>query len=91
MSSELSQYFRENFYTIVLIWIVLSLIFSAAVLFVGIKRGKRNLGVIGAIVSLIVGILSPFLGLISAAVFVTIILIKTSKDRQENLPDANKS
>lgn len=87
----MSEYFRENLYTIILVQVVLSLVLGAVVLFVGMRRGKRNLGLIGAIVSFLVGVLAPILGLIAAAIFVTIILIKTGKSRDGNLPGSNNS
>jgi len=91
MNAELSEYFRENLYTIIVIWIVLGLVFAATVLFVGTRRGKRNLGVIGAIVTLVLSILSPALGLISAAVFVSIILIKSGRNSGDEVPDSTNS
>ncbi len=91
MNQELLQYFRENIYTIILLQVILSLVFGLVVLFVGARRGKRNLGVIGLIVSFLVGVLSPVLGLISAAVFITIIFIKTGKGRAGELPDSDNS
>jgi hypothetical protein len=91
MNQELAQYFHEHLYTIILIQVVLSLVFGAIVLLVGMKRGKRRLGLIGAVVSFIVGVLSPVLGLISAAVFVSIIVVKTGKGGDTELPGSHTS
>ena len=91
MNPELSEYFREHLYTIILVQVILSLILGAIVLFVGMRRGKRNLGLIGAMVSFLIGVISPVLGLISAAVFVTIILFKTGKANNGELPGSHKS
>jgi hypothetical protein len=90
MNPEMSQYFHEHLYMIIAIWGVLSILFAVIVFFVGIKRGKRNLGLIGATVTFFLGILSPFLGLISAAAFVSAILIKSGKAGPADLPGQQK-
>jgi len=91
MNPEMTEYFSEHLYTIIAIWAILSIFFALIVFVVGTKRGKRNLGLIGAVVTFFVSILSPFLGLISAAAFISAILIKSGKAGAADLPDQNNS
>lgn len=88
MNQDFSQFFQEHFYTIILVQIILSLIFALIVFFVGVRRGKRNLGLTGSIVTFFVGIFAPVLALISAVIFVSVIFIKTGKDRDVNRSDS---
>jgi hypothetical protein len=87
MNSEVLQYAREHFYQILLINAVLSLMFGSIAFIIGMRRGKRRLGMIGLAVSTIVGVASWVLGLISAAIFTSIILIKTGKKENASTPN----
>lgn len=81
MNQDLAQFFQEHLYTIIFFQVIVSLAFAFIVFLVGTRRGKRNLGLIGSIVTFFLGVLSPVLGLISAAVFFTLIIVKTGKSR----------
>lgn len=56
--------------------IAFGLIIGLVPLFLGIKRKKRNLGIIGLVTSALIGALSPILSLIAVAVFTLLILSK---------------
>lgn len=89
MISQLAEYFSQHIYLLLLLNAVLSLIFGAVTFFVGVRRGVRSLGVTGSIVSVLAGIiLSWVLSLIASAIFISLILIKTGKGRNGELPGA---
>lgn len=83
---EVRAFVSQNFAYILFFNFIISAFFGVISLVIGTRRGKRNLGLIGLIVSSIIGIPSWILGLISAAIFVSIILVKTGKGRDGELP-----
>ena len=92
MISNLAEYFSQHIYLLLLLNAALSLIFGAAVFFVGERRGNRSLGVTGLIISALVGmILSWALALIVSVVFISLILIKGSSTKTSGDPDSNES
>lgn len=73
---QLREFYDNYFYYIILGGFVFGLVVGAVPLILGIKKSKRNLGVIAMAVCAITGALSPLLCLIVAAVFTVVILIK---------------
>jgi ABC-type dipeptide/oligopeptide/nickel transport system permease component len=84
---ELKAFISQNFAYILLFNCIISLVFGIICVVIGGRRGRRNLGIVGGIVSVVVGIPSWVLGLISAAIFVSIIFIKSSKGSTSDLQE----
>jgi hypothetical protein len=66
---------------------VFGVVLGLIILFLGIKKGKRNLGIIGLICSILVGPISGILSLIVMGIFIWLILKKpvveqTSKSKE---------
>ena len=73
---QIAEFYRNYFYYILGIQIVIGLLFGLAPLIFGIKRGKRSLGLISFVVcGVIGGALSPLLSLVIAIV-VTILIMR---------------
>jgi Na+/serine symporter len=75
-SEELKQLYQQYFYYILVADIAFGLIFGLVPLFLGIKKNKRNLGIISLVTSGLVGAISPILSLIAVAVFTLLIFNK---------------
>jgi hypothetical protein len=55
---------------------VFGVVLGLIILFLGIKKGKRNLGIIGLVCSILVGPISGILSLIVMGIFIWLILKK---------------
>ena len=73
---QLKEFFDTYFYYIILAGFVFGLAVGSLPLILGIRKNKRNLGVVAIAVCAITGALSPLLCLIVAAIFTVVILIK---------------
>ena len=74
--TQFREFYQENLYYIIAIQLVVGLVFGLIPLIIGIKKGKKNLGFIALLVTLVVTMLSPLLGLLSCAVFTFIVARK---------------
>jgi hypothetical protein len=81
-SEQLRELWNNYWYYFVLVDIGIGLLIGLLPLVMGIARKKRNLGIIGLVVSGIFGGLSPILSLIVAAVF-TALIVRGSKKPAE--------
>lgn len=81
---QMQQLYQQYFYYILAAGIVIGLIFGAIPLIFGIKRGKRNLGLIGFILSGVAGAFSPLIAIILAVVFTVIILRKSGSEPKDD-------
>jgi high-affinity Fe2+/Pb2+ permease len=71
---------------------IVGLVLGLVLLFLGVKKNKRKLGIIGFIVTFLIGPVSGLLSLISAGVFFWFILRKTEQSMPENISaDANET
>lgn len=82
--AQMQQLYQQYFYYILAAGIVIGLIFGAIPLIFGIKRGKRNLGLIGFILSGLAGAFSPLIAIILAVVFTVIILRKSGSEPKDD-------
>ena len=81
---QLKEFYDNYFYYIILAGFVFGIVVGAVPLILGIRKNKRNLGVIAIAVCALAGALSPLLSLIIAAIFSVVILIKTKKPKASN-------
>ena len=72
--NSLKEFTQQNFYTIMLVQLVLGFVLGLIPLLLSMRRGRRNLGIIGLVVSLLVSLLSPILSLIAVVIFVILIV-----------------
>ncbi len=82
--AQMQQLYQQYFYYILAAGIVIGLIFGAIPLIFGLKRGKRNLGLIGFILSGLAGAFSPLIAIILAVVFTVIILRKSGSEPKDD-------
>ena len=75
-SQQLAQYAKEHWLMLLLINAGVGFVLGLIPLVVGIRRGKRNLGIMALIVTIIVSVPSYLIGLISAIVFLILVLRK---------------
>jgi uncharacterized transporter YbjL len=73
---QLNDFFRQYWMYILAANFVLGVIFGLIPFFMGRRRGQATLGTAGLIVTPIVGVPSLLLGLLSAAVFTIIIMVR---------------
>lgn len=78
--AQMQELYRQYFYYILAAGIGIGLIFGMIPLILGIKRGKRNMGLVGFIVAGVAGAFSPLIAIIVAIVFTVLILRKKGTD-----------
>lgn len=67
--AQFREYFQQNFYYFLLGQLIFGAVMGAIPLLLGIKRQKRNLGLIAFATSIILALVSPLLCLVVAIVF----------------------
>ncbi len=75
-NQQIAEYFREHWLLILLLNFGLGLIFGAIPLLLGIRRGKRTLGITALIVTAIVSVPSFLLGVLSSVIFTVVVFTK---------------
>ena len=75
-NQQIAEYFKEHWVLVLAINLVIGLIFGSIPLFLGIRRGKRNLGLIALIVTAIVSLPSFLFGVLSSVIFTVLVLLK---------------
>lgn len=78
--AQFREYFQQNFYYFLIGQLVFGAIIGAIPLLLGIKKGKRNLGLIAFATSVILATVSPLLSLIVTLVFIFFIVRKQNTD-----------
>jgi biopolymer transport protein ExbB/TolQ len=73
---QFREYFQQNFYFFLLAQTVFGAVIGAIPLLLGIKKQKRNLGLIAFVSSIILALVSPLLCLVVAIVFIVFIVRK---------------
>ena len=74
--AQMQELYRQYFYYIIAAGVIIGLIFGAIPLILGIKRGKRNLGLVGFILAGLAGAFSPLVAVIIAVVFIVLVIRK---------------
>lgn len=86
--NQVREIYEKYFYYIIAGSLVFGAIIGLIPLILGIKRARRNLGIIAWITTLIIAGLSPLLGLIVATIFTVIILLKPGLTANAENPSA---
>jgi Na+/serine symporter len=73
---QIREFYNHNFYYILVAQILIGLVLGVVPFILGRRRGKRNLGLIGLILCVITGAVSPLLGLLVCVGFSIAILVK---------------
>ena len=73
-ASSLKDFTQQNFYTIMLVQLVIGLVLGLIPLLLSFRRGKRTLGIIALVASILLALLSPTLSLVAVVVFIVLIL-----------------
>ncbi len=76
---QFRQFYQQNFYYIIAIQIVLGALLGAIPLILGIRNERRNLGLIGFVVTVVLATVSPIVALIVAIVFTFVVRRRDSK------------
>lgn len=74
---QLIQFYNQYFYYFIAGQLLLGLLLGSIPLYLGKRKNKKKLGMIGFFSSGAAGMLSPLLGLIVASAFLVIILLKS--------------
>ena len=74
---QFKEFYNTYFYYIILGQLIFGLLAGAVPLILGIKKGKRNLGIVGFIACAVIGAVSPLLCVIVAVIFSIVIVVKS--------------
>lgn len=77
---DYQQLYRDYFYYIIAGQLLVGLIFGLIPFLLGVKRGKRNLGLIGLAASVVSAVISPIISIIVAIVFTVFVLRKSGNE-----------
>jgi len=75
---EFRALYEQYFYYFIAAGIAIGLVLGSVPLLFGIRRGKRNLGILGLVMSAVTGAFSPLVAIIVAIVFTILIVRKPS-------------
>ncbi|HQZ95497.1 MAG TPA: hypothetical protein PLP21_04220 [Pyrinomonadaceae bacterium] len=78
--AQMQELYQQYFYYILAAGIVIGLIFGTIPLILGIKRKKRNMGLVGFILAGVAGAFSPLIAVVLTIVFTVLILRKKGTD-----------
>ncbi|MEJ7622422.1 MAG: hypothetical protein WKF34_00360 [Pyrinomonadaceae bacterium] len=73
---QMRQFYDDNFYLILFAGMGLGLLLGLLPLIFGFRRRHRNLGIAGLVASAAAGAVSPLLSLLTAVVFLVVILTR---------------
>jgi len=80
---QIRELYQQYFYYILAAGIVVGLVFGSIPLILGIRRKKRNLGLVGFILSGVAGAFSPLIAAIVSIVFVVLVVRSKSQTKPE--------
>jgi len=81
IGKQIELAYQEHYYLILLIRLVAGLLMGLIPLILGIKKKNRNLGILGFIVSIICGIITPILLIVIVPIFVWLIFRKPNIEK----------
>ena len=79
--AQFREYFQQNFYYFLLGQLIFGAVIGAIPLLIGIKKQKRNLGLIAFASSVLLATVSPLLCIIVTVVFIVFIVRKQTADK----------
>ena len=85
--AEVRVLYEQYFYYIVAAGIVIGFILGLIPLIIGIRRGKRAFGMIGLVVSTVIGAFSPLLAVVAAVIFTFLVTRGNKAVQAENDPE----
>ena len=74
---QIKEFYDNYFYYIVAAGFVFGLLVGSIPLILGMKKGKRNLGIIAFVLVAILGAVSPLLCILVAVIFTVVISLKS--------------
>ena len=74
---QIKEFYDTYFYYILAAGFVFGLLIGAIPLILGMKKGKRNLGIIAFVLVAILGAFSPLLSILVAVIFTVVIIVKS--------------
>ena len=80
---QIREFYEKNFYYIMLAGVGIGLLFGLVPLVLGIRRKKRNLGIIAFVSCGMIGGFAPLLSIIAAAAFACWIFFTSNKQPSE--------
>lgn len=79
--------FDNYFYYIIAGSVIFGALIGLVPLLIGIRRGRRNLGILGFVVTVIDSGVSPILGVITAIVFTLVLVFGSNKKVTDDTAD----
>ncbi|MBP9664790.1 MAG: hypothetical protein KBD94_09215 [Pyrinomonadaceae bacterium] len=81
------DFFDNYFYFIIAGSVIFGALIGLVPLLIGIRRGRRNLGILGFVVTVIDSGISPILGVITAIVFTLVLVLGSNKKDSDDNAD----
>ena len=88
---QIRRAYQEYYYYILAADIGIGLLLGLIPLILGIKKNRRNLGIIGLVASIIGGVLSPVLSIIIVSIFIWLILRKPKSEEPVNAENTSET
>lgn len=88
---QIREFYDKYFYYILAGGILIGLLFGLVPLVLGIRKKKRNLGIVAIVSCAVVGGFSPILSIVAAVAFTIFILVISSREKNANSDDASQS
>lgn len=73
------EFFDKYFYHIIAASLIFGALIGLVPLLVGRRRGRRNLGILGFVITIVDSGISPILGVITAVVFTLVLILGSNK------------
>ena len=81
--AQIQQLYQQYFYHIIAAGIIIGLVFGSIPLILGMRRKKRNLGLVGFVLSGVAGAFSPLIAVIISVVFVVLVIRSSGQAEPE--------
>jgi len=81
---QFKQFYLQYYYQILIGCLIVGAILGSVPLLIGLRRSKRNLGIIAFVVTIIDSVIWLPLGIITAIVFTVIILVQKPAAKESN-------
>lgn len=88
---QIREFYEKNFYYILAGGFLIGLFFGLVPLVLGIRKKRRNLGVIAILSCALAGGITPILSIVVAAGFTIFILVSSSGEKTADTEDTSQS